>query len=340
MHQVKYRQLEKIFITGADGLLGSNTVRELLNRNYTVKALIQKGSKSRTLEGLDIEFVEGDLLDKKGLVEHVKGCDAIIHIAALTNVWPIRHEIYYKVNVDGTMNLVEAALENKIKRFVFISSASAFGYGQKSSPGDETTPTMAKNFGLDYVDSKLLAQEKVLQAVQKQKLPAIIVNPTFMIGPYDSKPSSGAMILAVAKQELKMITTGGKNWVYVNDVAHAICNALTMGRIGEMYILGNENLSYKEATGIIAQAAGVKPPSLKVPSFLVKLAGRAGSLMGKISGKAPKISYPVAKISLIDQYYSVAKARKELNLPATPIQTAVEDAIQWFKENGYLNNGK
>lgn len=327
--------MKKIFITGADGLLGSNTVRELLARNYQLKALIQKGSKSKTLLGLDIEFVEGDLLDKEGLIEHIKGCEAVIHIAALTNVWPIRHEIYYKVNVEGTQNMIEAALANNIQRFIHVSSASAFGFGPKNNPGNETTVTMAKAFGLDYVDSKLDAQDVVLDAVKNKNLPALIVNPTFMIGPYDSKPSSGAMILAVAKRELKMITSGGKNWVYVKDVANGICNALNKGRIGEMYILGNENLSYKEATGIIADVAGVKPPSLKVPSFLVKFAGRIGSLMGKLTGKAPKISYPVAKISLIDQYYDPSKARKELELPETPIRTAVEDSMKWFKENGY-----
>lgn len=327
--------MERIFITGADGLLGSNTVRELLKRNYKLKALIQKGSKSRTLEGLDIEFVEGDLLDRVGLIEHVKGCDAIIHIAALTNVWPIRHEIYYKVNVEGTQNMIEAALSNNIKRFIHVSSASAFGFGSKDKPGNETTVTMAKEFGLDYVDSKLDAQDVVLKAVKDRKLPAVIVNPTFMIGPYDSKPSSGAVILAVAKRELKLITSGGKNWVYVKDVAAGLCNALNMGRIGEMYILGNENLSYKEATGLIAEVAGVKPPSLKVPSLLVRFAGRMGSLMGHLTGKAPKVSYPVAKISLIDQYYDPSKARKELKLPETPIRTAVEDSMKWFKANGY-----
>lgn len=327
--------MERIFITGADGLLGSNTVRELFNRNYKLKALIQKGSKSRTLEGLDIEFVEGDLLDKEGLIEHVKGCDAIIHIAALTTVWPIRHKIYYKVNVEGTQNIIEAALTNNIKRFIHVSSASTFGFGPKDKPGNETTTTKAKEFGLDYVDSKLDAQDAVLKAVKDRKLPAIIVNPTFMIGPYDSKPSSGAVILAVAKRELKLIARGGKNWVYVKDVANGICNALDMGRIGEMYILGNENLSYKEATGIFAEVAGVKPPNLKVPSFIVRFAGRMGSFIGYLTGKEPKISYPVAKISLIHQYYDPSKARKELKLPKTPIRKAVEDSMQWFKANGY-----
>ena len=327
--------MERIFITGADGLLGSNTVRELLSRKYKLKALIQKGSKSKTLEGLDIEFVEGDLLDKESLIKHVQGSDAIIHIAALTNVWPIRHEIYYKVNVEGTKNMIEAALSNNIQRFIHISSASAFGFGPKDQPGNESTVTMAKEFGLDYVDSKLDAQDVILEAIKERDLPAVIVNPTFMIGPYDSKPSSGAVILAVANRELKLITSGGKNWVYVKDVAVGISNALTKGRIGEMYILGNENLSYKEATSLIAEVAGVAPPSIKVPSFLVKIAGRLGTLIGTISGKAPKISYPVAKISLIDQYYDPSKARKELELPGTPIRKAVEDSMQWFKENGY-----
>lgn len=173
--------------------------------------------------------------------------------------------------------------------------------------------------------------------VKEKGLPAIVVNPTFMIGPYDSKPSSGAMIIAAAKGSIPSYTSGGKNWVAVKDVAAGICNALTKGRIGQAYILGGVNLTYKEALTRICTTVGKPAPGFQAPNFLVKFAGRMGSLFGNITGKAPKLSYPMAWIACDGHYFSPQKAIDELDLPQTPLETAVNDAHTWFKENAYLD---
>ena len=328
--------MKKIFVTGGDGLLGSNVVRKLLAMGHEVTVMVQPGSKAKTLEGLNIKQVEADLLDKDKVLEASKGAEMIIHIAAITNVWPSRGEIYHKVNVLGTEHIIEAALTHKAERLVHVGSASSFGYGTKENPGKETDPCKSAKYGLDYIDTKLKGQEVVLEAVKTKNLQAIVVNPTFMIGPHDSKPSSGAMILAAANGEIPGFSPGGKNWAYVGDVAQGVCNAMTMGRIGECYILGGENLTYKEALIQICEAVGSKPPGFTVPPFLVKFAGWAGQTISGLAGKPPKLSYAMAWVSCDGHYFSPQKAIDELALPQTPLKEAAKEALDWFKANGYI----
>ncbi|MFN8334963.1 MAG: NAD-dependent epimerase/dehydratase family protein [Cyclobacteriaceae bacterium] len=326
----------KILVTGADGLLGSNLVRELLLRGHSIRAFVQPGRQQKTLEGLAIEKFPGNLLNPEEVGNAAAGCDAIIHCAASTAVWPIRSEIINKVNIEGTKNIIAAVYKNNIARLIYVGTANSFGFGSKELPGIEGNPYKSATYGLDYMDSKYKAMQVVLEEVKKNSLPAVIVNPTFMFGPYDSTPSSGAMIVALYKRKVPGFTKGGRNYLCAKDAAVAIANALTKGRIGECYILGNENLSYKEIFTKIANTVGVKPPSLAIPSFFAKLYGRIGSLTGNLTGNAPAISYPLARISADEHYYSPAKARKELDLPQTPVETGIRESFEWLKENGYL----
>lgn len=329
--------MSKVFVTGPDGLLGSNIVRELLSRNYEVKVLVFGSHEPITLKGLPIEIVQGDITNREQVIELSKGCDYFINAAAITDLWPARGAIYFRINVKGTENVIEAVLVNKMKRLVHVGSASSFGYGTIENPGDETTPFKSAKYKVDYIESKKLGQEKVLEAVKEKGLPALVVCPTFMMGPYDSKPSSGAMIIAIIQGKMPAFSSGGKNWVYVKDVSKGICNALTMGREGEAYILGGENLSYVDAVKRIAKAVGQKnPPRFVVPNVLLKLFGVMGTLSGAITKKAPKISINLAMLACDAHYFSPKKAVEELQMPQTPIEVGVKEAHQWFIENGYL----
>lgn len=326
----------KILVTGADGLLGSNLVRELLLRGHEIRAFVQPGRQQKTLEGLSIEKFAGNLLNEDEVIKAAEGCDAIIHCAASTAVWPIRSEIINKVNIDGTKNVIQAVYKNKIQRLIYVGTANSFGFGSKEQPGVEGNPYKSAMYGLDYMDSKYKAMQVVLEEVRKNSLPAVIVNPTFMFGPYDSTPSSGAMIVALYKGKVPGYTKGGRNYLCAKDAAVALANALTKGRVGECYILGNENLSYNEIFTKISSTIGVKAPSIAIPAVFAKLYGHIGSLMGKITGKAPAVSYPLARIANDYHYYSPSKARKELELPQTPVETGIRESFEWLKENGYL----
>ncbi len=328
---------KKVLVTGADGLLGSNLVRDFLSRGFQVRAFLLPNSPSKTLDGLNIERFTGNILQPEDLEKAMDGCDYLVHAAANTNIWPNRSEIVRKVNVDGTKNIAQAALKTGIKRIVYIGTANSFGFGPKSDPGDETRPYQSQKYGLDYQDSKYEAQQYLLGQYKENNLPVIIINPTFMLGPYDSKPSAGAMILAIYNRKVPAFAPGGKNYVYVKDVCAAIANAIEgKGRVGECYIAGHQNYNFKEAFTKIATITGVKPPGFSLPGGILKFYGRIGSAMGAITGKAPTVSYPMTQISCDEHYFSAAKAVKELDMPQTGMDVAVKEAFEWFGKNGYL----
>lgn len=325
----------KVLVTGADGLLGSNLVRELLHRKYDVNVLILSESKAVSLKELPINVYRGNILKPADIAPAIQGCRAVIHVAASTSVWPSRSAVVRMVNIQGVHHMVEAAMHEGIERFVHIGSASSFGFGTKHIPGDETTPYTGHKYGLDYIDSKFEGQQLVLNYVREKGFPALVVNPTFMFGPYDHKPGSGQMILAVHDGKMPAYSGGGKNFVYVKDVAVAVANALTMGRVGECYVAGGVNLNYGEISRLIAEELGVSAPRIKAPDLLLKSLGLLSEWTGKVLNKEPKISYAMAQVACHGHYFSPRKAIEELAMPQTDIRVAIREAYDWFKESGY-----
>mgnify|MGYP006096215845 FL=1 len=327
----------KVLVTGPDGVLGSNLVRELLGRNYQVIAMSEDGKKSPTIDDLDITKVGGNLLNPEEVELAMKGVDYVIHCAASTSMWPSRSEIVNKVNIKGTEFIINACIKNKVKRLIYIGTANSFGSGTKMEPGNEENEYQAEHYGLDYMDSKYKAQVLVRNAVKEKGLDAVLINPTFMIGPYDSKPSSGQMILSVCKGKVPGYTLGGKNFIAVKDVAVTVVNALTQGRKGECYIACNENLTYQEAFDKIAKTVGRKKIKRKLSTFSVRAFGKASSISAKIFRYTPQLTHELAILASEEHYYSGDKAKKELDMPQTPIEIAIKDCYQWFEKNGYLN---
>ncbi len=327
----------KILVTGPDGLLGSNLVRELLSRNYEVSVLLEPGKEPVTLEGLKIKKYFGNILYADMLDKILEGHDVVIHCAASTSMFPARNKNVVRVNVEGTRNVIAASLKHSVKRLIHVGTAASFGSGNcHSNPGNEIRSYSNGKIGLDYLDSKNEAQSLIIEATKTNKLKAIVVNPTFMIGPFDSKPGSGAMILAVHNNKIPAVSSGGKNFVYVKDVATAMANAITMGRVGESYILGNSNLSYKEAFDTIAKVISAKAPKRVLPDSVIKTYGTLNSFLAKTLGYQPEVTKELARISCENHFYSAEKARKELLLPQTPIEVAILECYEWFKCNGYL----
>ena len=193
---------EKVFVTGADGMLGSSICRELIKQNYTVKVLILPNRDLNVLSDINIEIVEGNIMDKDFLQKAMCDCDFVIHAAALTTVWPRRSELVMTINFEGTKNVMEVAEKLKLKRMVHIGTANSFGHGSKEKPGDETTSYVFGKYGLDYIKSKYLSQKLLLEKYSNDGFPVIIINPTYMIGPFDSGPSSGKMIIELLKDRI------------------------------------------------------------------------------------------------------------------------------------------
>ena len=329
-----------VFVTGADGMLGSSICRELINQDYSVKAFVLPNRKINVLDELEIDIVYGNILDKSLLEAAMVDCDYVINVAALTFVWPRKSEIVMKVNLEGAMNVMEVSEKLGIKKMIQIGTANSFNHGSKNNPGSENNPFDGWRFKMDYITSKYLAQQKLIEHYNKTGFPIVIINPTYMIGPYDSGPSSGKMILEVIQGKIPAYASGGKNFVYSRDVAVAAVNALALGKIGECYIAGNENLSFGDFFKKVVKTRNKPFKLLKAPTAVIIFIGLINSIVARLVKKSPKLSYSMAKMAGMNQYYSAAKAQNELNMPQTPIEVAIDECLTWYEVNGYLKKEK
>ncbi len=332
-----------MLVTGANGFLGRHLVAELLRRGYPVRALVRPGSAAGgplpSLQALPIEVCEFDLAPsatKATMISLAAGCGAIIHAAAQAQVNPARNPAVVLANLGGTENALRMTRQASIERFVYVGTANVFGFGPKNRPGDETRPYAGRRYGLDYMDSKRAATDLVLRAVACEQLPAVLVHPTFMLGPGDAKPTSGALLLALRAGQLPGYPLGGKNYVHVHDVAVATVNALTQGRVGESYILGNENLTYQEAFGLITKVLGVAAPRWPVLPPLANLYGVLSDWQARLTGRPAPVNRAMVAVANDGHYFTPQKARTELLLPQTAITQAVAEAFDWFTTHGYV----
>lgn len=323
-----------VLVTGADGMLGNNIVRELLDRGHKVTCFIEEGHDGKTLKELPVKIVSGDILDEAVLAPLFNEVGYVIHTAGITSLWPARSQLSWRVNYDAVKLLVRLSKESGIKRFVHIGTATSFGHGTLENPGTELSPYTNHVFRLDYQDTKYRAQEYLLSEYSENGFPVIILNPTFMLGKYDNGGGSNKMILYIYQGKVPGYSPGGKNYVNVLDVAHAAANALTMGRLGECYITGSRNLTYKEAFTTIAQTLGVDPPTTKLPRFLSLTFGALQSGIAFVTRKAPAVTYRMARIGCEGCYYSSEKAISELKMPQRPIEDGIRDSLDWFRECG------
>ncbi len=326
----------KVLVTGANGLLASNLVRELLHSGYEVRGMVRENSNLLSLKQLEIELFNGEITNPADVRKAFAGCEVVVHAAANTSQWPTHYEAYKRTNVDATQFLLDEAVRRNIEKFIFVSSANAFDPGTKEKPGTEESP-FNKDGKSGYMLSKYVAQNLVLDEFRRSGLPTVVVNPTFMLGKYDAKPSSGQIILMAHGKNLMGCPPGGKNFVHVADVARGIVNAIGKGKQGECYLLANENLSYSEFFEKLKMVQGKPQTLVKLPRWALSLAGRAGSIFESAFGKPAKLNAINARLLCADNYYSPEKAVRELDLPQTPIAQAIEDAIEWFEQYGYMS---
>lgn len=327
--------MKRVLITGASGLLGSNTAAEFLKRGYQVRVLIRRSSRTTALGGLEVEKVYGDLADTESVQKAVRGCQYVVHAAANTRQWGIAAIDYQRDNVESVNKITQAALRYGIERLIFVSTANVFQPGDKTRPGDETTTAAPALSDTYYISSKLAAENLIQAKVRQEGLPAIIVNPTFLIGPRDAQPSSGRLLLHGLRHRVVLCPAGGKNFIDVRDAACGIANAITQGRIGRRYLLAHENLSYADFFNQVAFATGLHRPRLLMPARLLQSAARASEIWGKLSGHPLPLTATGAHLLNSECYYTADKAIRELGLPQTPIKNAIEAALDWFALFGY-----
>jgi nucleoside-diphosphate-sugar epimerase len=325
----------KVLITGANGLLGHHVVMQLQKMYCDIKVLL-RGNREIYFDLSNIELVIGNFTDYETLKKAAEGCDAIIHIAALTSTNLLYYNDYSKINVDGSAMIIKVANEQNIKKIVFVSTANTIGHGSLNNTADEFNHIdfpFSKSF---YAQSKLEAEKLFIEASKMPDRHVIIINPTFMIGSHDTKPSSGKLILMGYKKRFNFVPSGGKNFVAVSDVATAICNALTMGNNGHRYLASGVNLSFKEFYKLQSRVGGYNQKIIILPTFLLVMIGKIGDVIRLFGIKTEICSMNLNQL-IVQEYYNNEKAVTQLAMPQKPIHSAINEAINWFKENGKID---
>jgi nucleoside-diphosphate-sugar epimerase len=322
-----------ILVIGANGLLATNTILLLLEKGFNVKALLRNKNKFIPFKHKNLVFIEGDITNVSSIENAFVGCDYVLHAAANTSQSLLSLSDYYPVNIQGTKNIIECCKKHKIKKLIYIGTANSFGYGSIENLGNETIQQKKPFTNSIYAISKYESQQLINNT---KELNIVSICPTFMIGAYDAKPSSGKIIL-LANKKIIFYPPGGKNFIHVKDVSNAIVNALEYGKNGENYILANENMSYKAFFKLVNEINSKHPVLIKLPKVLLLTLGYIGDFI-RWFRRPINLSSVNTKLIIINSFYSNEKAKKDLKINFTSTEVAIKDALEWFKKEGVLNN--
>jgi dihydroflavonol-4-reductase len=321
-------------VTGATGFLGSAIARELLSDGHKIKLLARSNSDLGNIEGLDAEIVRGDLRDRETLKSALKGCSKLYHAAAFYSLWNKDKKLIYDVNVQGTRNILETALNLELERVVYTSTVGCIGLSKDRTPTNEDYAMDPTTLSNDYKLSKFQA-EKIALEMHGRGLPIVIVNPSTPIGPRDIKPTpTGKIVLDFLNGKMPAYLDTGLNLIDVTDCARGHILAEEKGRPGERYILGNRNMSLKEILLALEKITGVKAPSVKMPYWVAYAAGLACETLSNLVTKTPP-TIPLAGVKMAKyfMYFDSSKAIRELGLPQNSVENALSQSVKWFQEN-------
>lgn len=326
-----------VLLTGASGFVGSAVLRALLRDGFQVRALVRRSSPYQDLAARGVKFVEGDLRESASLAPACAGCRYLFHVAADYRLALWDRAGVHATNVTGTRNLMEAAIRAGIERVVYTSSVATLEPQQDGAPADETASLPVGRAIGAYKQSKVIAEQLVVDMIRKKGLPAIIVNPSTPVGPRDIRPTpTGKIIVAAASGKIPAFVDTGLNIVHVDDVASGHLAALRQGRIGERYILGGENVAFSRLLVEIATSVGRQYPRFRIPWYAAVPAAVAGEAQSFLTGGEPLATWAGVRLARHKMFFTSAKAERELGYRARSHPEALNDAIIWFRSHGYL----
>jgi len=350
--------MKKIVVTGATGFVGYHVAKKLSEKKWgEIFCLARPESNRKYVQDLGVKLIDGDLRDKKSLQAACEGADILFHVAADYRLWAKDPEELYQSNVKGTENILSAAKERNVKKIVCTSSVSAVGrpegeelkrsdYGsmpenvraewEKNCSGSEKQDPTSEQLIGPYKKSKYYS-ELVARNFSGEGLPVVIVNPSTPVGSHDIKPTqTGKLIVDFLNGKMPAYLDTGLNLVDVEDVAEGHLLAAEKGRIGERYILGNKNLMLKEILELLAGLSGRPAPKFKIPYWIAYAAGFASTALSNITGKPPEIPLDGVRMARELMFYDSSKAVKELGMPQGAVEKALEKAVSFFRDNGYV----
>jgi len=328
---------DKVLVTGASGFVGSAVAHKLIEAGFPVRALVRGGSPRAHLAGLGLEFFEGDLRDRNSIDRAIADVRYVFHVAADYRLWARDSREIFTTNVEGTHNVMEAAIDAGAERVVYTSTVATIAL-QAGGAADETTP-LSENKGIGaYKQSKIAAERLVETMVAERGLAAVIVNPSTPIGPRDVRPTpTGRIIVEAAKGHVPAFIDTGLNLVHVDDVAAGHLAALHHGKIGERYILGGQNVLFSQMLSDIDRLVGRRKARVRLPwRALIPVAYVAEAVAG-ITGREPFATVTGVYMAQQRMFYTSTKAEQELSYRSRPYVEGIEDAVRWFRNAGYLN---
>ena len=324
-------------VTGANGFIGAAVVRALLEAGQQVRALVRAGSDRSNLHGVDVEVFEGDITVAETLDAAMMGCRFVFHLAADYRLWVPDPESMYATNVQGSVNVIEAAARAGVEKLVYTSSVAVLGANADGTPADEATPVAVEDMIGHYKRSKYLAEEAVGKRAYELGLAVVTVNPSTPIGPGDIKPTpTGRIIVDAAAGRIPAYVDTGLNVVHVDDVAAGHLLALGSGISGQRYILGGTDLSLRQILSLVAARTGRSSPRVRLPHWFVAPVAYVSEGWARLTGTEPRVSVDGVRMSAKRMYFSSAKAVRELGYRSRPPEEAISAALGWFHEHKYL----
>ncbi|WP_199540609.1 hopanoid-associated sugar epimerase [Paraburkholderia kururiensis] len=327
-----------VLVTGASGFVGSAVARIAQQKGFAVRVLVRASSPRKNLEALDADIVVGDMRDVASMRAALRGVRYLFHVAADYRLWAPDPADIERANLEGAEATMRAALHEGVERIVYTSSVATLKVTSSGQSADETSPLTADQAIGVYKRSKVLAERAVERMIANDRLPAVIVNPSTPIGPRDVKPTpTGRIIVEAALGKIPAFVDTGLNLVHVDDVAAGHFLALERGKVGERYILGGENLPLQQMLADIASLTGRKAPTLALPRWPLYPLAVGAEAVARFTKREPFVTVDGLRMSKNKMYFSSAKAERELGYRARPYREGLKDALDWFREAGYLS---
>ncbi|HKB71885.1 MAG TPA: hopanoid-associated sugar epimerase [Thermoanaerobaculia bacterium] len=321
-------------VTGGTGFVGAHVVRALLARGRCVRCLARTGSSLANVEGLPVEIVRGDLREPASLARGAAGVDTLYHCAADYRLYARDPRELYAANVDGTENVLRAAVDAGVRRIVHTSSVATLS-PRGGEPADETRPASPDSVIGHYKRSKVLA-ERVALRWAAEGAPVVVVNPSTPVGELDVKPTpTGRIVVDFLRRRMPAYVDTGLNLVDVRDVAEGHLRAAEKGRPGERYILGNRNMTLKEIFDVLAAITGLPSPRVRLPHWVPIAAAAVDTGIARLLNREPRVPLESARMARHRMYFDSSKAVRELGFPQSPVEDALARAVAWFRDHGY-----
>lgn len=324
-----------ILVTGASGFIGGHVTRLLVQRGHNMRVLVRPASDLSGIADLPLERAVGDLREFGSLREALKGCRQLYHVAADYRLWSKDPTEIYRSNVDGTRNVLQAAIEAGVKKVVYTSTVGTIGIRGDGSPGTEDSPVSVAGMTGHYKRSKFQAEQVALEFAAAG-LPVVIVNPTAPVGEGDLKPTpTGKIIVDFLRGAMPAYVDTGLNVVDVHDVAAGHLLAAERGQPGHRYILGARNMTLRKILQTLAAISGRPAPSLRLPYGLALGFSLAETAWAGLTGREPRVPLEGVRMARKKMFVATDKAERELGFHPGPVEDALRRAVEWFRSNRY-----